>query len=127
MACSSALGPGTTSTTCVRFITGRITSAACGIRIASMTATGSLSAMRGSMSGNLENSASIILTADAGLVKCGNFTDAILIAGGNSAADEILTVGVGSGKVASSMIGAGDMSAAKVVDGSAEDDKKQVG
>ena len=118
MACSSAPGPGTTSTMRARCITGPITSAACGIRIASMIATGSLSAIRGSMismtmTGDLENSTSVILIVDAGSVRRGNFTDAILIVGGNSTADEILTTDAGSGKT---MIEAGDTSAAKVVD-----------
>ena len=114
MACSSAPDPGTTFTTCVRCITGLITSAACGMAIASTIATGSFSAMHGSMTGDLENSASMILTVDAGSVKAGNFMDVILIAGGNSTADEILTTDAGSGKT---MIGAGAMGAAKVMAG----------
>jgi hypothetical protein len=47
-------------------------------------------------------------------VKAGNFMDVILIAGGNSTADEILTTDAGSGKT---MIGAGAMGAAKVMAG----------
>jgi hypothetical protein len=79
-----------------------------------MTATGSFSAMHGSMTGDLENSASMILTVDAGSVKSGNFTDATLIVRGNSTADEILTTDAGSGKT---MIVAGAMDAAKVMAG----------
>jgi hypothetical protein len=84
--------------------------------IASMIATGSFSAMRGSttMTGDLENSASMILTVDAGSMKRGNFTDATLIVRGNSTADEILTTDAGSGKT---MIVAGAMDAAKVMAG----------
>src|SRR6185312_10992842 len=89
MACSSAPAPGTTFTTRARYITGLITSAACGIHIASMIETGSSSAIRGSMTADSEN-----------------FTAVILIVDGKAA---------GSGKVASSMIGAGDMSVARVV------------
>src|SRR5262249_32528413 len=82
-ACLSALAPGTTFTTYVRLTTGRITSAASGIRSASMIASGS-SAMCGStiMTGDSEamNSASMILIADAGSMKGGSFMGAILIA-----------------------------------------------
>jgi hypothetical protein len=77
-----------------------------------MTATGSFSAMHGSMTGDLENSASMILTVDAGSVKSGNFADAILTVGENSTADAILTTYAGSGKT---MIVAGAMDAAKVM------------
>jgi dihydroorotase-like cyclic amidohydrolase len=84
--------------------------------IASMIATGSFSAMRGSTTTivDLENSASMILTVDAGSVKAGNFTDVILIAGVGSIVDVILTVDAGSGKT---MIGAGAMGEAKVMAG----------
>jgi hypothetical protein len=82
--------------------------------IASMIATGSFSAMHGSMTGDLENSASMILTVDAGSVKAGNFTIAILTAGVGSIVDVILTVDAGSGKT---MIGAGATGAAKVMAG----------
>jgi hypothetical protein len=84
--------------------------------IASMIATGSFSAMRGSttMTRDLENSASMILTVDAGSMKAGNFTIAILIAATELTMDAILTGGVGSGKT---MIGAGAMGAARVMAG----------
>src|ERR1051325_8401146 len=75
---SSAPGPGTTFTACVRFITGHIISAAFGIRIASTIATGSLCAIHGSTIGDSENSAIVILIVDASSVKCGNLAGAIL-------------------------------------------------
>lgn len=127
MACLSAPAPGTISTTCVRYITGRIISAACGIHIASMIATGSLSAMRDSMSGASENSAGMILIVDAGSMKRGNLTDVILIAGVG------LTVGAESGKTGAAIltaahrIGAVDMSAAKAVGAVADKGKSKVG
>src|ERR1700739_1795342 len=121
MACSLAPGPGTTTTTRVRYITGLITFTACGIRIASMIATGSLPAIRGSMIGDSENSASMILIADAGSVKRENFTDVILTVDGNfgRTAAAILT--------AARRIGAGAISAVKVVTGAAEEGKRKVG
>jgi hypothetical protein len=130
MACSLAPGPGTTSTTRVRYITGRITSAACGIRIASMIATGSFSAIRGSTIGDSENSTSMILIVDAGSMKRGNFTDVILIAVADLTTDAILTVGVGPERIGAAIstaarrIGAGDMSAAKVVGAITDEDEQ---
>jgi hypothetical protein len=123
MAFSSAPGPGTTFTTRARYITGRIISAACGIRIASMIVTGSSSAIRGSTTGDLENSTSMILTVDAGSVKGGNFTDAILTVGVGSIVGVILTVGVGSVRIGAAIltaarrIGAVAMGKAKVMAG----------
>jgi hypothetical protein len=91
--------------------------------IASMIATGSFSAMHGSMTGDLENSASMILTVDAGSVKAGNFTIAILIAATELTMDAILTGGVGSGRIGAAIltaarrIGAVAMGKAKVMAG----------
>ena len=131
MACLSAQGPGTTFIACARCITGRIISAACGIRIAFMIATGSLCAVRGSMISmtmieDSESSTGVISIVDASSVKRGNFTVGILTMGGNLAVDAILIVGVGSERIAAAVliaahrIGAGDMSAARVV-GAVED------
>lgn len=118
MACSLAPGPGTTSTTRVRYITGHIISAACGIRIASTTATGLSSAIRGSMimTGDLENSTSMILIVDAGSVESGNFAGTILTVGMDLTTGAILTGGMDSAKAGSSMIAAGAMRATEVVD-----------
>jgi hypothetical protein len=69
----------------------------------------------GSESSEDMSSASMILIVDADSVKRGNFTDEILIAG------------AGSGKVGSSMIEAGDMSAARAVGGNTEEGKSTVG
>src|SRR4051812_42575755 len=109
MACSSAPALGTTFIARVRSITGRITSAADGIRIAFMIATGSLCAVRGSMismtmTGDLENSTGVISIGDASSVKRENFTVGILTTGGNLAVDAILIVGVGSERIAAAVL-----------------------
>lgn len=95
--------------------------------------------MSGSMTADLENSTSMILIVDAGSVERGNFTDAILIMDENSITDVILIVaadlttgavltgGVGPAKAGSSMIGAGDMSAAKAVGAVTDEDESKVG
>lgn len=82
--------------------------------------SGSMSFVR--MSSVSMSSASMILIADAGSVKRGNFADTTLIAGENSITGVILTAESGS-EVASSMI----MSAGKIVDGVEDAIKKKVG
>lgn len=91
------------------------------------------------MTEDLENSASMILIVDAGSMKLGNFTGAILIVVADLTTDAILTVGVDPERIgaviltAARRIGAGDMSAAKVVGaakgmgGSTEEGKSKIG
>jgi hypothetical protein len=113
-----------------------------------MITTGSLSTMSGSTTMIVDsesmNSASMILIVDADSMKRGNFTDAILIMGadlttvtiltgdGNSTEDAILTGDAISGRIGAAILtmarrtATGGMSVAKVVAGSADEDKKQV-
>jgi hypothetical protein len=108
-----------------------------------MIATGSFSAIRGSttMTADSENSTTMILIVDAGSMKRGNFTDAILTVGGNSTEDAILIAGVGSGRIGAAILTAGvvpakygrfmivgtEENAVKVAVGSVDADKCKVG
>lgn len=105
-----------------------------------MIATGSLS-----MTADLENSTSMILIVDAGSVKRGNFTGAILTVGVDSImvvistagvgliTDEILTTGADSGRIGAAIltavrrIAAEDIKATEVVGAITDAGKSKVG
>lgn len=136
MACLSAQGPGTTFIACARCITGRIISAACGIRIAFMIATGSLCAVRGSMISmtmieDSESSTGVISIVDASSVKRGNFMGTILIVSVGSIMEVILIADAGSERIGAAIltvarrIEAGDIKVTEVVD--VEEGKSKVG
>jgi len=96
-----------------------------------MIATGSFSAIHGSMIEDSESSTGVISIVDASSVKRGNFTVGILIVGVGSIMEVILIADAGSERIAAAVLTAarriegGDIKVTEVVD--VEEGKSKVG